>query len=88
MLKNNNKVTLLLNLISFSLSKSIGYFDCPEGGNKCEKCLRLPFNFGKRFVFQQKMISLDVIKSFHLKLNFFISGGEKMEIKFLSTLYF
>jgi hypothetical protein len=67
-LKNNNKVTLLLILmISFSLSKSIDYFDFPEGRNTCEKCLRLPFNFGKRFVFQQKMISLNEIKSCHLK---------------------
>jgi hypothetical protein len=38
MLINNKKVTLLLILmISFALSKSIGYFDCPEGGNKCEE---------------------------------------------------
>jgi hypothetical protein len=61
-------VLLIVNLF---LTKADKYCVCPDGDEDCEECLRLPIKFGKRLIFQHKMISGHEIDAFEPKSNSF-----------------
>jgi hypothetical protein len=72
MLKNYFKIIfLVLLIVNLFLTKADEYCVCPKGDDNCEECLRLPIKFGKRLIFQHKMISGHEINAFNPKSNSF-----------------